>query len=79
MSDIDENNLKSNDQIDPWHSKPLDVHRWSDHPEVNKLVDRVWNMLSEDVRSSLIGKSNNAGTPPKRILKVLLIDLYERG
>ena len=76
MSDNDENILKSNDQIDPWHSKPLDVLRWSDHPEVNKLVDRVWNMLSEDVRSSLIGKSNNAGTPPKRILKVLLIDLY---
>ena len=76
MSDSDENISNNNDQINPWHSKPLDVHRWSDHPEVNKLVDRVWNMLSEDVRSSLIGKSNNAGTPPKRILKVLLIDLY---
>lgn len=28
---------------DPWHSRPLDVHRWSDHPEVGKVVDRVWD------------------------------------
>ena len=20
---------------DPWHSRPIDVHRWSDHPEVS--------------------------------------------
>jgi hypothetical protein len=28
--------------IDPHHSRPLDVHRWSDHPEVNVLVREVW-------------------------------------
>jgi len=27
---------------DPWHSRPIDVHRWSDHPEVVQFVDRVW-------------------------------------
>ncbi len=21
----------------PWHSRPIDVHRWSDHPEVAGL------------------------------------------
>ena len=26
----------------PWHSRPIDVHRWSDHPEVKELVDRIW-------------------------------------
>lgn len=26
---------------DPWYSRPLDVHRWSDHPEVKGLVDAV--------------------------------------
>lgn len=28
--------------IDPHHSRPLDVHRWSDHPEVNRVVAEVW-------------------------------------
>ena len=28
---------------DPWHSRPIDVHRWSDHPEVVQFVDRVWD------------------------------------
>jgi len=76
MTDKPENNPISNDQFDPDHSKPLDVHTWSDHPEVNKLVDNVWNALPEAVHQSLTGRSNNKGTPPKRILKVLLIDLY---
>ncbi len=26
----------------PWHSRPIDVHRWSNHPEVRELVDRIW-------------------------------------
>lgn len=26
----------------PWHSRPIDVHRWSDHLEVADLVDRIW-------------------------------------
>lgn len=29
--------------INPWHSRPIDVHRWSDHPEVKELVDRIWD------------------------------------
>lgn len=24
--------------LDPWNSRPLDVHRWSEHPEVKVLV-----------------------------------------
>ena len=62
--------------IDPEYSVPFNVHTWSDHPEVNSLVDTVWNILSVDIQNALIGKSNNKGTPPKRILKKLLIDLY---
>ncbi|MDO6505194.1 hypothetical protein Q4525_19835 [Shimia thalassica] len=27
----------------PWHSRPIDVHGWSDHPEVKGLVDRIWD------------------------------------
>ena len=29
--------------INPQHSRPIDVHRWSDHPEVNGLVTEVWD------------------------------------
>ena len=62
--------------IDPEYNVPFNVHTWSDHPEVNSLVDTVWNILSVDIQTALMGKSNNKGTPPKRILKKLLIDLY---
>lgn len=62
--------------MEPDHSVPLNVHRWSDHPEINSLVDYVWDKLGTERQTSLIGTSNNKGTPPKRILKVLLIDLY---
>ena len=74
MTDTPENNPISNDQIDPNHSKPLDVHTWSDHPELNKLVDELWFQV---VQPALRGKSNNKGkSDPKRQLKVLLLDLY---
>ena len=74
MTDTPENNPISNDQIDPKHSKPLDVHKWSDHPEINKLVDELWLQF---VEPALGGKSNNKGkSNPNRQLKVLLIDLY---
>jgi hypothetical protein len=26
----------------PRHSRPIDVHRWSDHPEVKALVEDIW-------------------------------------
>ncbi|MDQ2092439.1 hypothetical protein [Marimonas arenosa] len=26
----------------PRHSRPIDVHRWSEHPEVKALVDTIW-------------------------------------
>ena len=75
MTDMPENMPISNDQIDPNHSKPLDVHKWSDHPEINKLVDDLWLQV---VKPALGGsKSNNQGRcPPKRQLKILLLDLY---
>lgn len=29
--------------IDPNYTRPLDVHRWSDHPEATRLREAVWN------------------------------------
>ncbi len=33
----------------PYYSRPIDVHRWSDHPEVKELTDKVWDHLPEDI------------------------------
>ena len=47
------------------HSRPLDVHRWSEHPEVNAFVDDIFNTyfkLKTNIR--------------KKYLKVVLLDLY---
>ena len=56
----------------PWHSRPIDVHRWSDHPEVAQLVDRIWDEHLPSDRTS--------GPKPKTAfrhqLRVLILDLY---
>jgi hypothetical protein len=49
------------------NSRPLDVHRWSDHPEVNALVDELYDDLF---------KSKGKGEIKKKHLKVVLLDLY---
>ena len=56
MTDKLENNPISDDKIDPDHSKPLDVHKWSDHPEINKLVDELWLQV---VGPALGGSNSN--------------------
>jgi hypothetical protein len=57
---------------DPWHSRPIDVHRWSDHPEVAGLTETVWEEYVAFVQKS--------GPKPKTAfrhqLRVLLLDLY---
>ncbi|GAA6179447.1 hypothetical protein NBRC116594_08850 [Shimia sp. NS0008-38b] len=32
----------------PWHSRPLDVHRWSDYPEVKSFVEMIWDQYVEE-------------------------------
>lgn len=49
------------------NSRPLDVHRWSDFPEVNEFVNEVYLLLT-----SITGHENSN----KKLLKVLLLDLY---
>lgn len=56
------------------HSVPFDVHTWSDHPESNTFVDRVF---ADHVEGQWIPKGQ-ASTPKhaKHYLKVLLLHLY---
>jgi len=65
------------DDFNVWHSRPLDVHRWSDFPEVNQLVDRVYDELEDEQKVHISGSSNNSGKASgKTHLKVVLLDLY---
>ena len=53
--------------IDLNYSRPLNVHRWSEYPEVNSLVDRIYSSLPSFIGNNMIRKKH---------LKVLLLDLY---
>ena len=62
--------------IDRFASEPLDVHKWSDHPEIKELVDTLYQDLSFN---ELESRSNNRGKiSVKAMLRVLLLDLYVR-
>ncbi|MCL7407008.1 hypothetical protein MWN63_13570 [Paradonghicola geojensis] len=62
------------DKMDRWHSLPLDVHKWSDHPEIKALSERLYVETGIDK----LDKSGNR--KPKRtakdMLRILLLDLY---
>ena len=63
-------------KIDRWHSEPLDVHTWSDHPEIKVLCDELYDAAGICTLESK-GKGNRK---PKRTVKeslrVLILDLY---
>ena len=61
-------------KIDRWHSEPLDVHTWSDHPEIKALCDDLYEHAG---LSSLESKANRkAKRSVKESLRVLILDLY---
>ena len=39
--------MTTSEEIDRENSRPLDVHRWSDFPEVNEFVDKIWKEFLE--------------------------------
>ena len=65
----DSNDLRRN------HSRPLDVHRWSAHPEATKLRDTIWNEYFKE-KFLVGGKGNKAKSEPKKQFKILILDLY---
>ena len=61
-------------KIDRWHSELLDVHTWSDHPEIKALCDDLYDQTG---MSSLESKANRkAKRSVKESLRVLILDLY---
>ena len=61
-------------KIDRWNSEPLDVHTWSDHPEIKTLCDHLYD---EAGLSVLEPKGNRkAKRTVKECLRILILDLY---
>ena len=48
----------------PNHSRPLDVHRWSDHPEVKALVEKLWEEHQLGTSSAEQGGKPRTGPKP---------------
>lgn len=61
---------------DPWNSRPRDVHRWSDHPNVRKMVDQLWEAHFADFERSTSAPGPRPKTSYKTQLMVLILDLY---
>lgn len=61
---------------DPWYSRALDVHRWSDHPDAAKVMQTVW----EEYFAGWDRPSSAPGPKPKTSyksqLRALILDLY---
>lgn len=64
----------------PRFSRPIDVHRWSDHPEVKALVEEIWESYLPWQITGKPGEKNKKGPKPKTTfknqLRVLILDLY---
>lgn len=66
---------KTNVITNPWHSRPLVGHYWSDHPDFAHLTDWVWETACGDMTSERRpGPQPKSGV--KQQLRSLLLDLY---
>lgn len=64
-------------QKDIDHSRPLDVHRHSEYPEVNEWVDVFWDQHVACYFQDKPGKRGpKPKSKPKPMFKVLFLDLY---
>ena len=65
---------KTPEQLD--YSRPLDVHKWSDYPEVNSFVDALWDEFLGTDFPELTSRGKRPKSTPKKQFKTLLLDLF---
>ena len=58
------------------HSRPLDVHKWSNYEEVKDFINSLWTTEFASSFDPSSGKGNKSKTTPKNQFKVLILDLY---
>ncbi|MDA7482460.1 hypothetical protein N9A39_03095 [Planktomarina temperata] len=61
-------------KIDRWHSERLNVHTWSDHPEIKALCDDLYELAGIYFLESKANRK--AKRSAKESLRVLILDLY---
>lgn len=61
---------------DQSYSRPLDVHKWSNHKEINDFVKSLWTTEFASLLDPSSGKGNKPKQTPKNQFKVLILDLY---
>ena len=62
---------------DPWHSRPFDVHVWSEHKQVMELTEAIFLSLSEANQTLIKGRANNKGkTDLYKHLRHVIVDQY---
>jgi hypothetical protein len=60
-----------------WNSRALDVHRWSEYPQVNIFIDGLWETFASHYPEYIATKrGKQPKTKPKNQFKVLLLDLF---
>lgn len=59
------------------NSQPFDVHKWSDYPEVNKVVNIIFDeiIFLDVIHKSYLGNADYRAKV-KKYIKVLAVDLY---
>jgi hypothetical protein len=58
-------------------SRPFDVHRWSEYPEVDFFIDQLWLLYGSSTTESVKTLRGRPVRAPKRYqLKGLLLDIY---
>lgn len=58
------------------HSRPLDVHRWSDYQEVDEWVNKFWYEHLAKYFPDADGAGRKPKQTPRNMFKVLFLDLY---
>ena len=58
------------------NSRPLDVHRWSEHPEVHALIANLWERYFQDMWPDTGRPGKRPLGDHKRQLRVLILDLF---
>jgi len=58
------------------HSRPIDVHVWSEHTELDALVDELWLRYFQIDTQQTVKRGPKSKASKKSHLKTLLLDLY---
>ena len=66
-------------EINRYHSRPLDVHRWSQQPEATKLLEAVWNQQFKEADILTIDATGTIKSATSQGGNVMLLSAGDGG